>query len=105
MKPYTEEMTIDMVNWYSKQPTRTTVSWLAGKYGKTEKSIISKLSIEGVYKREIYVSKTGEVPITKVDIVADIANALEVEKESLEGLEKAPKQVLKRISEALGISQ
>ena len=71
-----------------------TVRELADELGKSTKSIIGKLSREGVYKRSVYVSKTGEAPITKVELVSRIAYALELPDDKLEGLEKAPKQVL-----------
>ena len=100
-KPYTLEQTQEMTELYKAQPCRETVKYLATKLQKTEKSVISKLSVEGVYKREIYTSKTGETPITKADIVADICSYLELEVEDLLGLEKAPKQALKRLELAV----
>jgi hypothetical protein len=53
-----------------------------------------------VYKRSVYVSKTGEAPITKVELVSRIAYALELPDDKLEGLEKAPKQVLFTLEQA-----
>ena len=54
-----------------------------------------------MYRREIYKTKTGELPVTKVEIVSDIADNLDIEVESLSGLEKAPKSALKKLKEAL----
>tara|TARA_Y100001937_G_scaffold100973_1_gene138406 strand:+ start:622 stop:924 length:303 start_codon:yes stop_codon:yes gene_type:complete len=95
---YSKEMTQDMVSCYQEAPNRTTVAILAERYGKSEKSIIGKLSKEGVYQRQEYKTKAGEKPITKAEIVANIANEVG---ENLEGLEKAPKEVLKRLWSAL----
>ena len=53
---YSREMTEDMVGQYQAAPNRQTVAILANKYGKSEKSIIGKLSKEGVYKRAVYVT-------------------------------------------------
>jgi len=78
-----------------------TVEMLAEELNRSKKSIIGKLSREGVYRREVYVSKTGEKPITKIEIVSNIADALGVEVSDLEGLEKSPKQTLRRLSEAV----
>lgn len=98
---YTEEITKDVVSTYMANPTRETVNELAEKYDKSIKSIIGKLSKEGIYRREVYLSKTGERPILKADIVADIAAALELEPEDLLGLDKTPKQTLKRLKEEI----
>ena len=84
-----------MVEQYQAAPNRQTVAILANKYGKSEKSIIGKLSKEGVYKRAVYKTKTGETPITKSQLVEDIEVYLGLMHGDLNGLEKAPKNVLK----------
>lgn len=91
---YTQEQTNFIVSEYSTQPTIETVRELAEKLGKSPKSIIGKLSREGVYQRNIYVSKTGAPPVTKVELVNTIAYNLSLKEQELEGLEKAPKQIL-----------
>lgn len=101
MSNYTEEQTKYMIEVYSKNPERGTVEMLAQELDKSTKSIIGKLSREGVYRRESYVTKTGEKPITKVELVASIADSLGVSVDSLEGLEKTPKGVLKLLSKEL----
>ena len=90
-----------MLEKYTADPTRQTVEDLAVELSRSVKSIIGKLSREGVYRREIYKTKTGELPVTKVEIVSDIADDLGIEVESLSGLEKAPKSALKKLKEAL----
>ena len=101
MSNYTEEQTLMMVGAYLDQPTRATVDSLAEELGRSTKSIIGKLSREGVYRREVYVSKTGESPVTKVEIVNNIAESLGVETGSLAGLEKSPKTALKNLEKAV----
>ena len=91
---YNEEQTKRIVEAYQSSPNRETVEALAKELSKSIKSIIGKLSREGVYRREIYKTKTGELPVTKVEIVANIADDLGLEVESLLGLEKAPKATL-----------
>ena len=98
---YTEQITKEMIEAYEDNPTRETVERLAETYDKSIKSIIGKLSREGVYRREVYKSKTGETPITKTEIVANIAGYLGIEPETLAGLEKSPKTVLRKLEEAL----
>ena len=98
---YTDQITKELIEAYQNEPTRETVEELAETYGKSVKSIIGKLSREGVYRREIYKSKTGEIPVTKVEIVNSIADALGLESESLAGLEKSPKATLKNLERGL----
>ena len=98
---YTEQITKELIEAYEDEPTRETVEKLAETYNKSVKSIIGKLSREGVYRREIYKSKTGEVPVTKVEIVNNIADVLGVEVEALAGLEKSPKTTLKTLEKAV----
>ena len=92
---YTDEQTKYMVDEYTNKPTRITVEMLAKELDKTPKSIIGKLCREGVYRRSVYKTKTGETPVTKTELVEELAYAFEVDPGVLAGLEKAPKQVLK----------
>jgi len=96
---YTEQITKELIEAYEDEPTRETVERLAETYGKSVKSIIGKLSREGVYRREVYRSKTGDLPVTKVELVADLAEALGLESWHLAGLEKAPKATLKKLTD------
>ena len=102
---YTEKETQYIVTWYKENPSMITVQSLAEELGKSTKSIIGKLSREGVYERAIYKNKSGDLPITKVEIVSSIADNLGVEVESLVGLEKAPKATLRTLEVATGGEQ
>jgi hypothetical protein len=99
---YTEEQTKHIIEAYQRNPNRDTVEMLADDLQKSIKSIIGKLSREGVYRREIYKTKSGELPVTKVEIVSNIADSLGIEVESLLGLEKTPKATLKILEDAIG---
>ena len=99
---YTEEQTAHIIQAYQRNPNRDTVEMLAEELEKSVKSIIGKLSREGVYRREIYKTKSGELPVTKVEIVSNIADSLGIEVESLFGLEKTPKATLKTLETAIG---
>ena len=96
---YTVEETARIVSEYENDPSRATVDRLADEYKKSARSIIGKLAKEGVYKRVEYRTKTGEVPVTKLQIVEDIQSQLGCE--ALTGLEKAPKQTLKILLDSL----
>lgn len=102
---YTKEQTEYMVKQYTENPTRETVDLLAEKLNKSTKSIIGKLSREGVYRREMYKTKLGDTPIRKVELVEQIANALNLDSEKLKGLEKTPKHVLKLLEMTLSEPQ
>ena len=99
---YTEDQTNHIIQAYQRNPNRDTVEMLADELQKSVKSIIGKLSREGVYRREIYKTKSGELPVTKVEIVSNIADSLGIEVDSLLGLEKTPKATLKTLEEAIG---
>ncbi len=99
---YTEEQTEYIKFQYKQSPTRATVEELSKTLDKSVKSIIGKLSREGVYRREIYKTKSGELPVTKVEIVSNIADSLGLEVENLFGLEKTPKTTLKTLETAIG---
>jgi len=92
---YSEGQTKYIIEEYSAAPNRETVEKLAEELEKTVKSIIGKLSREGVYRREVYKTKTGENPVTKKEIVIEIAEMLKINEEALAGLDKAPKNTLK----------
>ncbi len=96
---YTEEQVDFMINQYNETPTRETVERLADELNKSIKSIIGKLSREGVYKKTEYLTKTGEKPITKRELVENIADKLELDVTALAGLEKSPKLALKKLEE------
>ena len=74
-KNYTDEMVAEMTKLYEANPTRETVEELASKFGKTVRSIIAKLSREGVYIAQPRVTKSGEPGVRKAELVAQI-NAL-----------------------------
>ena len=92
---YTDEQVQYMVKKYTAEPNRNTVDELALKLNKSIKSIIGKLSREGVYQKAIYRTKTGEIPMTTGEIILNIAELLEADYNKIAGLEKSPKQDLK----------
>ena len=92
---YTQDQVEYITNQYRLKPDRDTVEKLAEELDKSVKSIIGKLSREGVYRKTEYTTKTGEKPVTKLEIVQEMADLLEIPVEKLSGLEKSPKTVLK----------
>ena len=100
-KNYTDEMVATMTEQYTANPTRDTVDALAREFGKTTRSIIAKLSREGVYVAQPRTTKTGEPIVSKNEIVSDIASLLQVEVDDIASLEKATKIDLKNLMSRL----
>ena len=61
---YTKDQTEYMIEKYKTNPSRDTEE-LADEFSKSVKSVIGKLSREGVYRREVYKTKTGENSLRK----------------------------------------
>ena len=95
---YTPEQTLKIVSDYQAGET---VETIAQEMGKSVRSIVAKLSREGVYRKKEYVSKNGERPVSK-DVQADaIAAILGLSEPDAESLTKANKSALAAILKAL----
>jgi hypothetical protein len=91
-KNYTEEMVSEMTTAYTENPTRETVDALAQQFGKTTRSIIAKLSREGVYIAQPRTTKSGEPVVSKTELVDTIANHFDIELPTLVKAGKADLQ-------------
>lgn len=99
---YTAEQTAQIVADYQ---AGVTTEAIAEKLGKTVRSVVAKLSREGVYKAKTYVSKTG-APVVKKDAHADAIGAiLKMTEAEIESLTKANKTALEKIFGALANSK
>lgn len=98
VKNYTDEMVASMVEAYTAQPTRETVDSLANELGKTTRSIIAKLSREGVYQARPRTTKSGEPVVSKAELVSAIASHFDIE---VPTLVKAGKQDLQKLVDAI----
>ena len=99
---YTPEQTVQLVNAYT---SGTAVEALAETFGKSVRSIVAKLSREGVYKKKEYVTKNGHPPVKK-DAHADaIGKILLLSEPEVDSLTKANKSALKKIFDALANSR
>ena len=98
---YTQDQVERMVNLYRINPSRETVEMLAEDLNKSIKSIIGKLSREGVYEKTVYKTKTGEDPVTKKELVEELSELVGIEYSMISGLEKSPKIDLKRLVDIL----
>lgn len=87
-----------MHEMYTDNPCIEVVRKLAVLFNRPQKSIISKLSKEGIYMPIGYLTKTGKKPITKLQTLYKIERALDVK---LPGLDKSPKATLERLETAV----
>ena len=102
MSNYTAEETQEIITRYvSAINKRNVIGELSVKFSRSEKSIIGKLAREGVYEKTRYLNKRGEVPETKKEIIARLAEALNLDPNRIQGLEKSPKNELKLVEQAL----
>lgn len=101
------------VNYTTEQTQKLVVDYLQGvsveaiaeSLGKSTRSVVAKLSREGVYKRKEYTTKTGE-PVVKKDQHAEAIGAvLQLSEPEVDSLTKANKSALKKIWEALANSR
>ena len=99
---YTPEQTQAVLDAYANG---STVEAIAETVGKSVRSIVAKLSREGVYKKKEYKTKNGEA-VVKKDAHADAIGAiLRLPENDIESLTKANKSALKAIFEALANSK
>ena len=96
---YTQPMTDKMVATYTANPTRETVDALAKELGKNTRSVIAKLSREGVYKATPRTTKTGEPIVRKAELLTAIETHYGIE---LPSLVKASKADLQRLIDTIG---
>jgi hypothetical protein len=92
---YTPEQTAQLVAGYQAGET---VEALATRLGKTTRSVVAKLSREGVYKAK---TKTAGARVTKAQLVSLIAYKVGAHEEVLESLEKATHEALEILAARL----
>lgn len=89
---YTPAQTLDLVNRYKAgEPVET----IAEALGKTTRSVVAKLSREGVYQAKT--AAKGQARVKKSDLVDQLALLCGVAPEIFESLEKANHDVLEAL--------
>ncbi len=88
---YSVEMVATLVEGYK---AGTSVEDLAVAVGKSVRSVVAKLSREGVYVAKGKAAGSGKVAVTKASLIAELAARHNVEPEVLASLEKATKEAL-----------
>lgn len=92
---YTPEQTLELVTKYQ---AGVPVEKIAESMGKTTRSIVAKLSREGVYQAK---TKQTQPRVKKADLVDKLAQACGVPAENFESLEKANLEVLEALTAKL----
>jgi hypothetical protein len=91
---YTQEQTQKVVvDYLQGVPVET----IAESLGKSVRSIIAKLSREGVYKKKEYVTKTGESVISKEELADKIGVLCGLSEGEIDSLTKANKTALQKV--------
>jgi len=98
VKNYSDKDVSMMIETYQANPTRDTVDMLAEKLGKNARSVIAKLSREGVYVAQPRATKTGEPVVLKSEFVDRIHTALGIE---IPSIAKATKSDLAKLADHL----
>jgi hypothetical protein len=99
---YTPEQTKQIVAQYQ---SGISADEIAQMMGKSVRSIVAKLSREGVYQKKVRTTKTGE-QVVKKDAHADAIGAiLGLAENDIESLTKANKSALAKIFSALANSR
>lgn len=93
---YTPEQTEQIVSAYTSGQT---IEQIALTVGKSTRSVIAKLSREGVYVTKAKASTATRV--TKAMLVALIASKVGASEEAVESLEKATHEALELVANAL----
>lgn len=107
---YTAEQTAELKARYmaavaDEAARAAVVTEFAAKFGKGVRSIVAKLSREGVYVPKAYKTKAGAAPVKKdahADAIGAVLSLTEAETESLT---KANKTALEKIFKALANSK
>lgn len=95
---YTPELEKDMIQQYV---AGIPASQIAETLGSTERSIISKLSALGVYKKKEYLTKQGTKPVLKEEYVTELCRILNIDADFGESLGKVNKSILKMLVDRL----
>jgi len=94
---YTAEQTAEIIGLYT---TGNSVEMIAEQVGKSVRSIVAKLSREGVYIPKTAVKGQGRV--TKADLINRLANKFGIEATEIASLEKAGAGALELLVQKAG---
>lgn len=85
----------------AQMSSTSTVEDIALTLDRSVRSVRSKMTTMGLYKKQPYLSKRGEPPRKKEEFIDSLAELLNVDAERLNSLEKVNKSVLVLLERAL----
>lgn len=94
---YTVEQAQALVAAYQAAPTAETVAHFAETFGKSVKSIVAKLSREGVYQKKEYTTKAGAKPVRKEELADRLQAVFGLSEAEADSMAKANKTALLKI--------
>lgn len=94
---YTDEQTVALVTGYQAGET---VEALAAAVGKSVRSVVAKLSREGVYKTKDK-AKAGATRMTKAAMTEYLEDMFQMERGALESLQKGSHEALEALAAAV----
>jgi len=105
----TNSKTVKAVNWTAETVAKLTEAYasetnlevLSKEFGKTVPALRSKLVSLGIYQKQETRAVGGASSVRKIQLVKQIAECLNQEIEAVESLEKASKEALLLILEAV----
>lgn len=102
---YTAEQTVAMVSAYTTSPERATVESLAASMGRSFRSVVAKLSREGVYIKAEPTAKDGSPVVSKADLADAIAFAVGLNEEEADSLTKVTKSTLQKLLDSVAAKE
>ncbi len=94
IKVYTNDVTLQISEEYRNNPTEETVDKIAAELKVSKRSVIAKLSSLGIYIKKPYLTKRGELPVSKEVYIERIGKLLDIDSTMLDSMEKVTKQSL-----------
>lgn len=102
---YTDDQVATLMSVYGEATTdearKEAVETLAKGMNKHPASIRAKLSSLGVYVKAKPTTKAGKAIVSKADLVSAVAKKLDVNEDVIGSLEKATKQTIQMVLDAL----
>lgn len=102
---YTAEQTAEMLDAYKAKPERATVESLAASMGRSFRSVVAKLSREGVYQKAEPTAKDGSPVVSKAQLADAIAFAVGLNEEEADSLTKATKSTLQKLLDVVSAKE
>lgn len=102
---YTAEQLAVLKAAYIADSSKENLEKVAESIGKTYRSVVAKLTREGIYKAKEYVTKNGEKPVFKDATANEIGDMLGLSDAETDSIAKANKSALLKILAHLKVAK